>query len=86
MGDVGIDTLTLEKYLGLTREEQGPGLVRPIIGADVQFEIKNQFISELRKDPFSGSKTEDDHEHIDNVLYIMSLFNIPGVSHDAIML
>ena len=52
----------------------------------MQFEIKNQFIRELRKDPFSGSKTEDAHEHIDNVLYIFSLFNIPGVSHDAIML
>ena len=37
MGDVDIDTLTLEEYLALTREEQGPGLVRPAIGDDVQF-------------------------------------------------
>jgi hypothetical protein len=50
MGDVHIDTLTLEEYLALTQEEQGPCLVRPIIRADVQFEIKTQFINELRKD------------------------------------
>lgn len=61
-------------------------MVWPAIGADVQFEIKNQFIKELQKEPFSGNKNEDDHEHIDNVLYIVSLFNIPGVSHDAVML
>jgi hypothetical protein len=59
MGDVDIDTLTLEECLAPTRDEQGPGLVRPAIGAEVQFEIKNQFIKELRKDPFSGANTED---------------------------
>ena len=86
MGDVDIDTLTFEEYLALKRKEQGSGLVRPAIGAEVQFEIKNQFIWGLRKDPFSGAKTEDAHEHIENVLYIVSLFNNPGVSHYAIML
>ena len=86
MGDVDINTLTLEEYLALTRDEQGPGLVRPAIGADVQFEIKDQFIRELRKDPFSGAKTEDAHEHIENVLYIVNLFSIPTVPHDAIIL
>ena len=77
MGDVDIDTLTVEEYLALTRDEQGPGLVRPAIGAEVHFEIKNQFIRELWKDPFSGAKTEDAHKHIKNVLYIVSLLNIP---------
>ena len=37
---IDIDTLTLEEYLAMTRDEQGPSLVRPMIGADVQFEIK----------------------------------------------
>ena len=86
MGVIDIDTLTLEEYLALTRDEQGPGLVRPMIGADVQFEIKPQFMRELREKPFAGLKTEDAYEHVDNVLYITSLFNIPGVSHDAVML
>ena len=83
---IDIDTLTLEEYLALTRDEQGPGLVRPMIGADVQFEIKPQFMRELREKPFAGLKTEDAYEHVENVLYITSLFNIPGVSHDAVML
>lgn len=65
---------------------QGRDVVRLVIGANVQFEIKNQFIWELRKNPFSGNKTEDAHEHIEDVLYIASLFNIPGVSHDVVML
>ena len=79
-------TFTLKEYLALKRGEQGPGLVRPAIGADVKFKIKNQFTRELQKDPFSRSKTEDTHAHIDNILYIVSLFNISGVSHDAVML
>ena len=53
---IDIDTLTLEEYLAMTREEQGPGLVRPIIGADVQFEIKPQFMRELRENRSLDSK------------------------------
>ena len=86
MAVVDIDTLTLEEYLAMTREEQGSGLVRPIIRADVQFDIKTQFMRELREKPFAKNKTEDAYEHVEYVLYIASLFNIPGVSHDAIML
>ena len=86
MGEVYIDTLTREEYLAMTREEQGPGVVNLAIGDDVKSEIKNQFMRELKIDPFSKSNTEDAHEHIDNVLYIVCLFNILGVSHDAVML
>ena len=83
---IDIDTLTLEDYLTMTRDEQGSGLVRPMIGANVQFDIKPRFMRELREKPFAGLKTEDAYEHVENVLYITSLFNIPGVSHDAVML
>ncbi|GJS53426.1 reverse transcriptase domain-containing protein [Tanacetum coccineum] len=41
---------------------------------------------ELREDTFSGNKDEDAHDHIDQVLSIIGLFNIPGVSKDAVML
>ncbi|GJX42944.1 hypothetical protein Tco_0259620 [Tanacetum coccineum] len=41
---------------------------------------------ELREDTFSGNKNEDSHYHIDRVLNIVSLFNIPGVSKDAVLL
>ena len=86
MGAINIDALTLEEYLAVTRDEQGPGLVRPTIGENVRFEIKDQFMRELRAKLFSGNDDEDAFEHIEHVLYITSLFNIPGVSNDAILL
>ncbi|GJU70625.1 hypothetical protein Tco_1256884 [Tanacetum coccineum] len=41
---------------------------------------------ELREDTFSENKNDDAHEHVERVLDIVSLFNIPGQSHDAVML
>ncbi|GJY64336.1 hypothetical protein Tco_0465796, partial [Tanacetum coccineum] len=41
---------------------------------------------ELREDTFSGNKNEDAHDHIDRVLNIVSLFNIPGVPKDTVLL
>ncbi|GKD90797.1 hypothetical protein Tco_1366304 [Tanacetum coccineum] len=41
---------------------------------------------ELREDTFSRNKNEDAHDHVDRVLNIISLFNILGVSQDAILL
>jgi len=41
---------------------------------------------ELRANPFSGSWYKDTYEHVENVLYIASRFNIPDVSHDSVML
>ncbi|GJR65979.1 hypothetical protein Tco_0012044 [Tanacetum coccineum] len=41
---------------------------------------------ELREDTFSGNKNDDAHEHVERVLDIVILFNIPRVSHDAVML
>ncbi|GJW38932.1 ribonuclease H-like domain-containing protein [Tanacetum coccineum] len=35
---------------------------------------------------FSGNKNDDAHEHVEQVLDIVSLFNIPRVSHDVVML
>ncbi|GJS68573.1 zinc knuckle CX2CX4HX4C containing protein [Tanacetum coccineum] len=35
-------------------------------------------MSELREDTFSGYKNDDAHEHVEKVLYIVGLFNIPG--------
>ncbi|GJS80364.1 zinc knuckle CX2CX4HX4C containing protein [Tanacetum coccineum] len=40
---------------------------------------------ELKEDTFSGNKDEDVHDHIDRVLNIVGLFNILGVSKDAVM-
>ncbi|GJY67257.1 hypothetical protein Tco_0469495 [Tanacetum coccineum] len=41
---------------------------------------------ELREDTFSENKNDDAHEHVEWVLDIVNLFNIPGVTHDAVML
>ncbi|GJR93066.1 hypothetical protein Tco_0265240 [Tanacetum coccineum] len=76
----------MEQYLALSRENQAPGVVKPEIKGNVNFEIKSQFMHELREDTFSGNKDEDAHDHIDWFLNIFGLFNIPGVSKDAVML
>nr|GEW63523.1 sec7 domain-containing protein [Tanacetum cinerariifolium] len=47
MGAIDINTLTIEKYLALTRMDI-PGVVIPELRNDVNFEIKSQFMSELR--------------------------------------
>nr|GEV66430.1 reverse transcriptase domain-containing protein [Tanacetum cinerariifolium] len=58
MGEVDINTLTMEQYLALTRGNQTLDVVKPEIGGN----------------------------HVERVLDIVSLFNIPGVTHDAVML
>ncbi|GJX75281.1 hypothetical protein Tco_0313876 [Tanacetum coccineum] len=86
MGEVDIDTITMEQYLALTRGNQAPGVVKPAIRNNVNFEIKSQFMREHREDTFSRNKNDDAHEHVEKILDIVSLFNIPGVTHDAVML
>ncbi|GJY36127.1 hypothetical protein Tco_0421505 [Tanacetum coccineum] len=71
MAGVDINTLTIEQYLALSRENQAPGMVKPEIGGNVNFEIRSQFMRELREDTFSGNKNEDAHDHIDRVLNIV---------------
>ncbi|GJW39211.1 RNA-directed DNA polymerase, eukaryota, reverse transcriptase zinc-binding domain protein [Tanacetum coccineum] len=67
MGDVDINTLTMEQYLALTRE----GMVKPEIRNSMNFEIKIQLMKDLREDTFSGNKNDDDHEHVEMVLDIL---------------
>ncbi|GJQ97011.1 hypothetical protein Tco_1197710 [Tanacetum coccineum] len=86
MAEGKIDNLTMEQYLALTRGNQTPSVVKPEIGGNVNFEMKSQFMRELREDTFSRNKNDESHEHVERVLDIVSLFNIPGVSHDAVMM
>ncbi|GKB27176.1 hypothetical protein Tco_0866577, partial [Tanacetum coccineum] len=86
MGNVDINTLTMEQYLALTRGNQAPVMVKPEIGNTINFKMKSPFMRELKEDTFSGNKNDDAHEHVARVLDIVRLFYIPGVSHDAIML
>nr|GEU45451.1 hypothetical protein [Tanacetum cinerariifolium] len=73
-----IDNLTMEQYLTLTGGNQAPGVVKPEIGGNVNFEIKSQFMRELREDTFSGNKNDDAHEHVKRVLDIEP--SIPKIS------
>ncbi|GJW21578.1 hypothetical protein Tco_0032200 [Tanacetum coccineum] len=41
---------------------------------------------ELMEETFSRNKNVDAHDHVDRVLNIVSLFNIPGVSQDSVLL
>ncbi|GJZ81459.1 hypothetical protein Tco_0646453 [Tanacetum coccineum] len=76
----------MEQYLAFTRRTQAPSVVKPAIGNNVNFKINSKFMRELREDTFSRNKNVDANEHVERVLDIVSLFNIPGVTHDAIML
>ncbi|GJW53813.1 retrovirus-related pol polyprotein from transposon TNT 1-94 [Tanacetum coccineum] len=79
-------TETMEQYMSKTRENYGSGVTRPTINQDTPFELKGQFLKELRDNTFSGSEHEDANEHIEKVLEIVDLFHIPKVTQDQIML
>ncbi|GJU46492.1 hypothetical protein Tco_1203758 [Tanacetum coccineum] len=61
-----------------TRGDYGSDVTRPKINNDTHFELKGQFLKELRDNTFSGSEHEDANEHIENVLEIVDLFHIPN--------
>ncbi|GJS48610.1 hypothetical protein Tco_0598731 [Tanacetum coccineum] len=86
MGEVDINTLTMEQYLALTLGNGASSILKPEIGGNVNFEIKSQFMRELRAEHISETKVDDSHEHVERILDIVGLFNIPGITHDAVML
>ncbi|GJV12259.1 hypothetical protein Tco_1353800 [Tanacetum coccineum] len=79
-------TETMEQYMSKTRGNYESGVARPKINDKTHFELKGQFLKELRENTFSGSEHEDANEHIEKVLEIVDLFHIPEVTQDQIML
>ncbi|GJU49070.1 hypothetical protein Tco_1218625 [Tanacetum coccineum] len=77
---------TMEEYMTKIRDGYGSGIARPEIDEKAQFELKGQFIKELRDNTFSGSDNEDVNEHIEKVLEIVDLFHIPNITQDQVML
>ncbi|GJV35686.1 retrovirus-related pol polyprotein from transposon TNT 1-94 [Tanacetum coccineum] len=65
---------TVEEYMMRTRVDYGSGVARP------KFELKGQFLKELREHTFSRSENEDANEHIKRVLRIVDLFTTPNVT------
>ncbi|GKB06521.1 hypothetical protein Tco_0834754 [Tanacetum coccineum] len=56
---------TMEQYMSKTRSDYGSGVARPKIKDKDNFELKGQFLKELRTNTFSGSNHEDANEHIE---------------------
>ncbi|GJZ78488.1 hypothetical protein Tco_0643325 [Tanacetum coccineum] len=77
---------TIEQYMSKTRADYGSGVARPKIKDKDNFELKGQFLKELRTNTFSGSDHEDANEHIEKVLKIVDLFHIPNITIDHVML
>nr|GEV74530.1 hypothetical protein [Tanacetum cinerariifolium] len=71
---------TMEEYICKTREDYRSGVARPKIGDKAHFELKGQFLKEVRDNTFSRSDNEDANEHIEKVLEIVDLFHIPEIT------
>nr|GEW66104.1 hypothetical protein [Tanacetum cinerariifolium] len=56
---------TMEEYMTKTREDYGSGITRPKIDEKAHFELKGQFLKELRDNTFSGLDNEDANKHIE---------------------
>ncbi|GJV36265.1 hypothetical protein Tco_1408742 [Tanacetum coccineum] len=77
---------TMEQYMSKTRTDYGSGVARPKIDNKDQFELKGQFLKELRENTFSGSDNKDANEHIEKFLEIVDLFHVPNITVDQLML
>nr|GEZ67500.1 hypothetical protein [Tanacetum cinerariifolium] len=77
---------TIEQYMGKTRADYGSGVARPKIENKDNFELKGQFLKELRTNTFSGSDHEDTNEYIEKFLRlsIYSTFQISLSTKGAI--
>ncbi|GJU79463.1 hypothetical protein Tco_1281828 [Tanacetum coccineum] len=76
----------MEQYISKTRADYGSSIARPKIDDKDHFELKGQFLKELRDNTFSGSDYEDANEHIEKVLEIVDLFHVPNITQDQIMI
>ncbi|GJY92730.1 reverse transcriptase domain-containing protein [Tanacetum coccineum] len=80
------EAVAMEQYMSKTRTDYGSGVARPKNDNKDQFELKGQFLKELRENTFSGSDNEDANEHIEKVLEIVELFHVPNITVDKLML
>nr|GEV45707.1 hypothetical protein [Tanacetum cinerariifolium] len=73
---------TMEQYMSKTQADYGLGVARPKIENKDNFELKGQFLKELRTNTFNSSNHEDTNEHIEKVLEIVDLFHILNITID----
>ncbi|GKE89506.1 hypothetical protein Tco_1566981, partial [Tanacetum coccineum] len=77
---------TMEQYMIKTRTDYGSGVARHKIEGKDSFELKGQFLKELRENTFNGLDNEDANEHIEKVLKIIHLFHVPNITENQLML
>ncbi|GJR73775.1 copia protein [Tanacetum coccineum] len=77
---------TMEQYMSKTRTNYRSGVARPKINNKDQFELKGQFLKELRENTLSGLDNEDSNVHIEKVLKSVDLFYVPNITVDQLML
>ncbi|GJU89945.1 putative ribonuclease H-like domain-containing protein [Tanacetum coccineum] len=76
---------TMEQCMSKIRADYGSGVARQKNKDKDNFELKGQFLKELRTNTFSGSDHEDANEHIEKVLEIVDLFHIPNITIDQVL-
>nr|GEX91751.1 hypothetical protein [Tanacetum cinerariifolium] len=77
---------TMEEYMTRTQEGNGSGNAKRNIKDKDHFELKGQFLKELRDNTFSGSDNEDANKPIEKFIEIVDLFHIPNITQDQVML
>ncbi|GKB66201.1 hypothetical protein Tco_0927613 [Tanacetum coccineum] len=77
---------TMEQYMSKTQTDYGSGVARSKIEEKDSFELKGQFLKDLRENTFSGLDNEDANEHIEKFLEIVDLFHVPNITMDQLML
>nr|GEV57113.1 hypothetical protein [Tanacetum cinerariifolium] len=77
---------TTKEYMAKIQEDYELGIARPKFDKDAKFELKGQFLKELRDHTLSRSEIEDANELTERVLELVDLFTTPSVSQDKLML
>ncbi|GKB96528.1 hypothetical protein Tco_0982665 [Tanacetum coccineum] len=78
---------TMEQYMSKTRANYESGVARPKIEDKDNFELKGQFLKELRDNTFRRSVImKDAKKHIEKVLEIIDLSHIPNITIDQVMI
>nr|GEZ03325.1 hypothetical protein [Tanacetum cinerariifolium] len=76
----------MDQYLALKYGNTKREARKPEIEGNVDFEIKDQSLRELRDNTLSRNENEYAYEHVGRILEITSLFNTSGFSRDEVML
>ena len=51
-----------------------------------RYSVPSALVDELHRKQFAGEASDDVHEHVEEVLYLCGLFNIPNVSRYSLLL